>query len=183
VSKQTTESKTKTAQLQRKQRKKGYKKEMEWQRHESWKLVGTSTSGKHETDRPANKYSSSSSSSLLRRLLLLPLLNNNSAAHHTFVIKKSSTSASPLPRLSVCCVSLALSLSVYFVRASERASERGCCSSSVATRERCAHATSIRVRERERENGKKQKNKKEDKIYKRKQRHVCAEHNNQSLVN
>jgi hypothetical protein len=54
--------------------KKSYKKEMEWQGHESWKLVGTSTSGKHETDRPANKYSSSSSS-LLRRLLLLPLLN------------------------------------------------------------------------------------------------------------
>jgi len=100
---------------------------------------------------------------------------NNSAAHHTFVIKKSSTSASPLPRLSVCCVSLVLSLSVYFVRASERASERGCCSSSVATRERCAHATSIRVRERERERTEKNKRTKKKTKFTKGNNVMCAQ--------
>jgi hypothetical protein len=132
---------------------------MEWQRHESWKLVGTSTSGKHETDRQANKCSSSSS--LLRRLLLLPLLNNNSAAHRTFVIKKSSTSASPLPSLSVCCVSLALSVCLFCVceGARERASEPErlllleCCHK----REMCTRNEQTRERESERKKQKSEK--------------------------
>ncbi len=159
---------------------------MEWQRHESWKLVGTSTSGKQETDRPANKYSSSSSSSsLLRRLLLLPLLNNNSAAHRTFVIKKSSTSASPLPRLSVCCVSLALSvcLSILCVRASEleRLLLLECCHK----REMCTRNEHTRERERERERErKKQKSEKEDqKFTKGKQPHEVRSTIIKSLVN
>jgi hypothetical protein len=148
---------------------------MEWQRHESWKLVGTSTSGKQETERPANKYSSSSSSSLLRRLLLLPLLNNNSAAHRTFVIKKIFNfrfSATSL--VCLLCVFGSLCLSVYFVCASERAREAITPPECCHKREMCTRNEHTRERERERAEKTKERKRRQKKLQKENNLMKCA---------